>query len=214
MATSLAEGPRISLRNSSLLLVFEVVWLVSFIGICLRSEPRIPTLRTPRNRWRLLCSLRSFARVRFPRRIRGLPVRSINYYYFGYQSVATLVHLSGVDPSMAFNLTLGKPLCIDGDGRGGPWGYGLPIEHAESGDRIWASAGVSAFFVALAGNLETFTGACAHPGNTVSAGWWDGVGWQASRVMSTVESTAIRRSWKRSTSSPRSHSCWAIFILI
>ncbi len=107
----------------------------------------------------------------------------INYYYFGYQSVATLVHLSRVETAVAFNLMLASIFastltCAAGLGA---W---LAERARLTSTAVWVAGALAAFFVGVAGNLETFVRLVRDPSATVSAGWWDGVGWQASRVIS------------------------------
>lgn len=163
------------------LLLFEAVWVLAFGGyLWFRSaNPDIANTEKPME-IALLSSVARSSDVPAPDPwFAGEP---INYYYFGYQSIATLVHLTGVSTTVAFNLALGMlfaSVLVVAAGLGG-W---LAAQARLGAWAIASAAALSAFFVALAGNLETFTRLARDPGSTVSAGWWDGVGWQASRVI-------------------------------
>ncbi len=163
------------------LMVFELVWVVALLGyVAFRSaNPDIANTEKPME-IALLSSVTISSNVPAPDPwYAGSP---INYYYFGYQSVATLIHLSGVQASIAFNLMLASLFAstLTVASAIGAW---LAERARLSQLSIWASAVLAGFFVTLAGNLETFVRLVRSPGDTISAGWWDGVGWQASRVI-------------------------------
>lgn len=163
------------------LVVFELVWVGSLMGyVAFRSaNPDIANTEKPME-IALLSSIARSSDVPAPDPwFAGSP---INYYYFGYQSIATLIHLSGVKASVAFNLMLGSLFASTLTVASGFGGW--LAERFQSGRcSILATGALAAFFVGLAGNLETFTRLVTSPGETISAGWWDGVGWQASRVI-------------------------------
>ena len=163
------------------LVVFECVWLAAFAGyLWFRStNPDIANTEKPME-IALLSSIVRSADVPAPDPwFAGEP---INYYYFGYQTVAALVHLSGVEPSVAFNLALGMLFASTLVAAAGLGGW--LASRAGLGRRAEiAGAALAGFFVVLAGNLETATRLVREPGPTIRAGWWDGVGWQASRVI-------------------------------
>ncbi|CAN5577449.1 hypothetical protein BH23CHL2_BH23CHL2_18280 [soil metagenome] len=163
------------------LVVFELVWIVSLVGyVAFRSaNPDIANTEKPME-IALLSSIARSREVLAPDPwFAGSP---INYYYFGYQSIATLIHLSGLQASIAFNLALSSLFASTLTVASGFGGW--LAERFQTGKRsIVASGALAAFFVGLAGNLETFTRLVTSPGETISAGWWDGVGWQASRVI-------------------------------
>src|SRR4029079_8523684 len=106
---------------------------------------------------------------------------SINYYYFGYQSVATLVKLGSIPPTIAFNLalaTLFASCATVSAGIGYAVARCMNVRRAPS----VAAGCLSAVFLLLAGNLETIKRLVRDFSGTVHAGWWDGIGWQASRI--------------------------------
>lgn len=163
------------------LLAFEIAWLVAFgTYLWFRStNPDIANTEKPME-IALLASIVRSGDVPAPDPwFAGEP---INYYYFGYQTVATLGHMSGVKSTVAFNLALGMLFASTLVGAAGLGGW--LASRADLGRRAQvAAAALAGFFVALAGNLETTIRLLREPRATISAGWWDGIGWQASRVI-------------------------------
>lgn len=112
---------------------------------------------------------------------------AINYYYLGYQWVATVANFVDVPPAYAFNLALASIFASLAMMAGGI-GYAIS-RHLLNGRFLQlAVSTLSALFVVAAGNLETAIQFIRHPGETVDAGWWDGIGWSASRVIHDVDS--------------------------
>lgn len=121
---------------------------------------------------------------------------AINYYYFGYQTIASIVRLSGVPPSIAFNLALATIIAsvavvaMAGAGR-------LAILAGVRQRYAAAAAGLGAVLVLVSGNLETFRRLLEDPRGTIDASWWQGVGWQASRII--VDTNVFEAGDSRST---------------
>jgi len=108
---------------------------------------------------------------------------AINYYYFGYQAVASIVKLSGVPAPIAFNLALATLFASTGTAAAAI-GYRFAMSAGISRQTSIFVAGLAPLFVLLAGNMETAWRLVRMPRETVEPGWWyDGVGWQASRVI-------------------------------
>lgn len=163
-------------------LAFESVWLFLFsIYILFRSyQPNIANTEKPMEIALLSSTSRSAA---VPAPDPWFAGEVINYYYFGYQMIATLVKLTGVPSSIAFNLALATLFASVGTIAAG---IGFRLSRAIKLDTLpsLVVAATSLFLVVLAGNLETFWRTLRDPGATWATGWWyDGVGWQASRVI-------------------------------
>lgn len=107
---------------------------------------------------------------------------SINYYYFGYQTMASIVKLSAVPTATAFNLALAT-LFASTATVGASLGAYL-TRSLSAGRRPMIAAGMlAAMLLVLAGNMETSQRLADDARSTIDAGWWDGVGWQASRIV-------------------------------
>lgn len=161
---------------------FELIWLVLFGGYALfRSyHPDIANTEKPME-IALLSSISRSADVPAPDP--WFAGETINYYYFGYQVVAGLVKLSGVPPSIAFNLTLATLFASLGTAVVA-LGWQLARRAGIGRRGACVTAALAGFFVLLAGNLETARRMVRDPVATASYGWWyDGVGWQASRII-------------------------------
>lgn len=168
--------------NLHALVVFEVIWLALFVGYALfRSyNPDIANTEKPME-IALLSSVSRSADVPAPDP--WFAGETINYYYFGYQIIGTLVKLSGAPPVIAFNLALATLFAS------------LGTAAAAAGYRIAAMTGVRAsvaclagflatFFLLFAGNLESAKRLVSNPNETLETGWWySDVGWQASRII-------------------------------
>ena len=183
-----AAGWALLLRRSRLpldelrsLITFELIWLASLLGyVAFRSaNPDIANTEKPME-IALLSSVALSSEVPAPDPwYAGSP---INYYYFGYQSIASLIHLSGVQAAVAFNLMLGS-LFASAIVVTSALGASLAARARLSQGFVWLAGGLAVFFLVFAGNLETLIRLIKSPGETISAGWWNGVGWQASRVI-------------------------------
>lgn len=181
---SVLRRPSSPIRDTGHLALFELVSVIGLLGyVAFRTaNPDIANTEKPME-IALLSSIVNSTDVPAPDPwFAGLP---INYYYFGYQSVATLVHLSGVEASVAFNLMLASIFASTLTVAAG-LGAWLAERAQLARSAVWVSGALAAFFVGVAGNLETFSRLITSPVDTISAGWWDGVGWQASRVIVDV----------------------------
>jgi YYY domain-containing protein len=105
---------------------------------------------------------------------------SINYYYLGYVLFGSVARLAQVPPTVAFNLALATVFSMTVTAASGvAFGW---VRHERS-RRIALTAGALAVVgVVLAGNLETGTRLIRDPAATITAPWWQGVGWGASRI--------------------------------
>ena len=169
------------LKDLSTLAVFEVLWFCALASYAWfrAANPDIANTEKPME-IALLSSVVRSSEVPAPDPwFAGSP---INYYYFGYQRIASLIHLTGVQPTVAFNLMLGSLFASTVTGAAG-FGAWLATRLRLSSLAVAIAAIFAAFFVSLAGNLETASRLVRNPGATIEVGWWDGVGWQASRVI-------------------------------
>lgn len=163
------------------LLAFEALWLATFLVYAwFRSyQPDIINTEKPME-IALLSSVSRSSNVPAPDP--WFAGSAINYYYFGYQTFATVIKLAGVPAAIGFNLALATLFAsvatvAAAAGTTLVRALGLPRR------AIVAGAGLASVFVLLAGNLETARRFVKNPDATVDAGWWDGVGWQASRII-------------------------------
>ncbi|CAN5744076.1 DUF2298 domain-containing protein [soil metagenome] len=174
------RGPRE--LNWRSLAVYEVLWLVLFGGYALfRSyNPDIANTEKPME-IALLSSVSRSADVPAPDP--WFAGEAINYYYFGYQVIASLVKLTGVPTSIAFNLALATLFASLGTAAAAA-GYRLAIACGLRRSLASLSAAFATFLLLVAGNLEAAIRLVRNPAETIETGWWyDGVGWQASRVI-------------------------------
>ncbi len=161
---------------------YELLWLALFLGYALfRSyNPDIANTEKPME-IALLSSVSRSAEVPAPDP--WFAGEAINYYYFGYQAIGTLVKLSGVPPSIAFNLALATLFASLGTAAAAT-GFHLA---AAFGVRRWIavlSGALTTFLLLFAGNLETVLRLVRNPGETLATGWWyDDAGWEASRII-------------------------------
>ena len=136
-----SQAPTDEIRS---LITFELLWLASFLGyVAFRSaNPDIANTEKPME-IALLSSVVLSSDVPAPDPwYAGLP---INYYYFGYQSIASLVHISGVQAALAFNLMLGS---LFASAIAVASGLGASLAARARLDRryAWLSGGLAAFF--------------------------------------------------------------------
>ena len=166
-------------------IAFESVWLLLFGGyVFFRSyQPDIANTEKPME-IALLSSIARSAEVPAPDP--WFAGEAINYYYFGYQMIAAMVKLSGVPPAIAFNLALATLFASVGTIAAGI-GYQVATRFSLSRSMSVLAGAASAFLILLAGNLETALRLVRSPGETWQYGWWyDGVGWEASRIIVDV----------------------------
>ncbi len=110
--------------------------------------------------------------------------KSINYYYLGYLLMALPARLSYIVPAHAFNLALATLFATATVAA-----VGVATDLTRSHERasrviIVASGFLAALFLVGIGNLVTPIAFIQHPLRTLHADWWQGVGWNASRVIS------------------------------
>ncbi|MDI3341044.1 MAG: DUF2298 domain-containing protein [Sphaerobacter sp.] len=107
----------------------------------------------------------------------------INYYYLGYVLMAALARLSGTAPGVAFSLSLATVFAYATTAAAGT---AANLVRAGGGHRraaAWLAGALGALFLVGIGNLVTPLRFLQEPRATLRAGWWEGVGWQASRVI-------------------------------
>ncbi|MFN3705976.1 MAG: DUF2298 domain-containing protein [Thermoflexales bacterium] len=154
----LQHSPR--LPSARLVVATELVFLLFYIaGVLLRAyQPDI----VPAGGEKFMESMMIHAVLRshrFPPNDAWLAGQSLSYYYFGYVLISMLTHLSGAQPSVAFNLSsasfIGLTAC-------GAWslGYALGSKVSSPGvSRGGAIAGtVSLAALMLAGNFGAVLG--------------------------------------------------------
>jgi YYY domain-containing protein len=108
---------------------------------------------------------------------------SINYYYLGYLLMALPARLAHIAPSHTFNLALAAlfataTVATLGTALNLIRSWGKP-----SVSRQTLTGFLAALFLVGIGNLYTPLKFIEHPLRTLHAGWWQGVGWNASRVI-------------------------------
>lgn len=163
------------------LVVSEVAWLLLFCGYAwFRGfNPDIAFTEKPME-IALLTSISRSGEVPAPDP--WLAGYGINYYYFGYQVISTVIRLSGVPAAIAFNLALATIFASTAVASMAAAGQ---IARLARGSRLTfaSAAALGPLLVLLAGNLETTRRLIADGRSVVDAGWWQGIGWQASRVI-------------------------------
>jgi YYY domain-containing protein len=164
------------------LFAFESLWLLLFTGYSVfrTYNPHIANTEKPME----IALLSSISRSEsVPAPDPWLAGEAINYYYFGYQMVASMVKLSGVPAPIAFNLALATLFASTGTATAAI-GFRFAKTAGLGRGPALLAAGIASFFVVFAGNMETAWRLIRSPRETIEAGWWyDGVGWQASRVI-------------------------------
>ncbi|HUG13402.1 MAG TPA: DUF2298 domain-containing protein [Thermomicrobiales bacterium] len=163
------------------ILAFEGLWLASFLGYAwFRSHnPDIINTEKPME-IALLSSITRSSLVPAPDP--WLFGESINYYYFGYQMFAGLNLLSGVPANIGFNLALATLFASTACAvAAAAHCIGRALGMSERASCV--AAGLATTLTLLAGNLETPRRLLSDARSTIDAGWWDGVGWQASRII-------------------------------
>lgn len=163
------------------LVAFELVWLATFLGYLLFRSYNSDIINTEKPmEIALLSSISRSSDVPAPDPwFAGEP---INYYYFGYQTFATLIKLTGIAPTVAFNFGLATAFASAASIASG-LGYRVARLARVRTSFAAATGALAAILLLIAGNLETFLRLAANPSKTINAGWWDGVGWQASRII-------------------------------
>lgn len=109
----------------------------------------------------------------------------INYYYLGYVLMAALARLAGSAPGVAFSLSLATIFAYATIAAAGSAANLVRAARPEGTGRVatWLAGALGAILLVGVGNLVTPLRFLRAPRATLAAGWWDGVGWQASRVI-------------------------------
>ena len=167
--------------NLRALAAFEAGWLLAFLLYALfRSyNPDIAHTEKPME----IALLSSISRSNdVPAPDPWYAGSTINYYYFGYQMIASAVKVSGVPPVIAFNLALATLFASCASATAAA---GVALAQRLSPSRAFSAlAGAfAAVLLLLAGNLETARRLVHDARGTINADWWGGVGWQASRII-------------------------------
>ncbi|HEX7103656.1 MAG TPA: DUF2298 domain-containing protein [Nitrolancea sp.] len=108
---------------------------------------------------------------------------SINYYYLGYLLMALPARLARIAPSHGFNLALATLFATSTVAAVGTavnlvrsWGKPSILRQTLTGL-------LAGLFLVGIGNLYTPLKFIDHPLRTLHGGWWQGVGWNASRII-------------------------------
>ncbi len=108
---------------------------------------------------------------------------SINYYYLGYLLMALPARVSHIAPSHAFNLALATLFAASVVAAAGVASDLTMSRGVRRRRLIVLSGALAGLFLVGIGNLVTPLEFIQHPLRTLQAGWWQGVGWNASRVI-------------------------------
>jgi YYY domain-containing protein len=103
----------------------------------------------------------------------------INYYYMGYLAAAVQAKLAGVPSTIAFNLAVANYLALTVCGL---FGTGLALSPFPQ-RRLWLTGLLSAGIVLVPGNLYAAVELLRRPLWVLSSDWWQGIGWNATRVI-------------------------------
>ncbi|MGH2560021.1 MAG: DUF2298 domain-containing protein [Thermomicrobiales bacterium] len=162
------------------LLVAELVFLVAFAAyVALRGyTPRITGTEKPMDVAFLAAGART---TEMPPPDPWFSGEPINYYYLGYLVHGSLARMADVPPWFAFNLALASTFGI---AVAGAAGLGFNLVRAWLGrGRALGAAALAAFLLAIAGNLHAPIEFLKDPRATVDSWWWQGIGWDSSRVV-------------------------------
>lgn len=106
----------------------------------------------------------------------------INYYVYGYVEMASLAKVLGVRPEIAFNLALSSLFASTVMGVFAVT-WTLAAATGASPRRQAVAGTLALLFLVGAGNWETAWRLLRDPAASLSASWWAGPGWNASRVI-------------------------------
>lgn len=107
--------------------------------------------------------------------------KPVNYYIFGYVEMAGLAKILGIAPEVAFNLALASLFASAIVSIGAAAGH---LAAAQSGGSFrWSAAILAVFLLVGVGNWQTAWALLRNPHDTLTASWWTGPGWNASRVI-------------------------------
>jgi len=108
-----------------------------------------------------------------------------NYYTFGYIMMGALAKLAGAPPGIAFVLALATlfALCLVASVSVGANLARFLAGPSSSAWAVWVGGAFSSLFLLFLGNLVTPWRLLTRPHQTLSQSWWEGIGWNASRVI-------------------------------
>lgn len=164
------------------LVVYEVLTLLLFAGyIAFRCyNPAIQYTEKPME----LTFLTSLAHARsMPPPDPWFAGKAINYYYLGYLLMALPARVARIVPAHAFNLALAT---LFATATVAAVGVAVDLMTTRGTRKRWlivVSGALAGLFLVGIGNLVTPIEFIQHPLRTLHAGWWQGVGWNASRVI-------------------------------
>jgi len=169
-------------REWRAILAIEATWLVFFLGyVVFRGyNPAVAYTEKPMDLAFLSSSIRARAVPPPDPWFAGQP---INYYYLGYLMMAVVARLSGTAAGAAFNLSLATLFASASVAAAGTAANLARMLGARARWRTAASALLGPLFLVGVGNLKTPWEFLHSPQATLSATWWEGVGWSASRVI-------------------------------
>ncbi|HVB64231.1 MAG TPA: DUF2298 domain-containing protein [Nitrolancea sp.] len=169
-------------ENIVQLIVYEFVTFALFVGyVVFRSfNPAIQHTEKPME----LTFLTSIEHTRsLPPADPWFLGHTINYYYLGYLLMSLPARIAHILPSHAFNLALATLFATATVGAAGT-AVNLMRSLGNRSRKMLTLTGVLAgIFLVGIGNLYTPLKFIEHPWRTLHAGWWEGVGWNASRVI-------------------------------
>ena len=164
------------------LIVYEVLTLLAFAGyVVFRCyNPAIQHTEKPME----LAFLTSLAHAHsMPPPDPWFLGQSINYYYLGYLLMALPARIARIAPSHAFNLSLATLFATSACAAVGVAADLMMSRGTASRRLIVITGALAGIFLLGIGNLVTPIEFIQHPLRTLQAGWWQGVGWNASRVI-------------------------------
>ncbi len=121
-----------------------------------------------------------------PPRDPWLAGHSLNYYYLGYAIHGAITRMSHLSSSIGFSMALATTVSMTVVATAG---VAFNIVRSQFGRRAALTAsGLSAFFLAIGGNLYAATKFVQNPRATIDAAWWPyggpySIGWASSRVV-------------------------------
>lgn len=107
----------------------------------------------------------------------------INYYYFGYAVFGALGKLADVPGEIAFNLALATTFAMAIVAAGGLAANLIERVPTSPGWATGVGGALASFLLMFSGNLHAAQRFWDAPMETTRAGWWDGIGWESSRVI-------------------------------
>ena len=108
---------------------------------------------------------------------------TINYYYLGYLLMSLPARIAQILPSHAFTLALATLFATATLGAAGT-AVNLMRSLGHASKKMLTVAGLlGGIFLVGVGNLYTPLKFIEHPLRTLHAGWWNGVSWNASRII-------------------------------